>query len=204
MGMALVGKHVASIALCMTGAAMLMNGLIDLVRRISVVMATPDDAQTIILAIEPLRVFVGYGLAAAGVLIQRQIMKPTEQDAADTQGGKPKARGVDLLKQPSEITIRPLRCLVSPFVIRRLFRPVLAFNEYLMNKIDDKEKTEDVESGRLAGAAGPAGDAVPLIDATPTSIDAGAASSDHAPMCGAARGKCESHGETESTTGAGA
>ena len=89
--------------------------------------------------------------------------------------GAPSARGLDLIKQPSEVSAWPLRCLVSPCVKSCLLGPVLAFNEYLTNKMEDKAKREDAKPP-LPGAAG-AGDAVPLIGATPTSIDAGAVAS---------------------------
>ena len=183
---AAMGKHVTTVALCMTGSAMLMNGIIDLTKRISIV-AMPDDASAITLAIEPVRVFVGYGLAAVGVLIQRQIMEP--QQVGGGNGGKPKARGMQLIKPPSEVTIRPLRCLVSPFVIKCLLGPVLAFNEYLINKMGDKETIVEEPQPRLPGAGEP-GDAIPLIDATPTSTDLD--DSRGAALCTRARGECAS------------
>ena len=173
-GTALVGKRVATVALCMTGSAMLMSGLIDLTKRLTI-LAVPDQAQTVVLAIEPVRVFVGYGLAAVGVLVQSQIMKPSThtEEGGGGGGGKGKgegeeACGADLLKAPSEVALRPLRCLVSPLVITCLLRPVLAFNAFLRRMMED---TKEAKPEEKEGAGSRDADAaVPLVGPTPASF----------------------------------
>ena len=175
LGTAIVGKHVTTLALCMTGSTMLINGVVDLTKRICII-AMPDDAETITLTVEPIRAFVGYGLAAVGVLVQRQIVKPK---------GDAKERGMDLLKQPSEVA-SCLHCLLSPFVIKCLLGPVLAFNTFLNKMEDEEQSTEDMEP-RKEGE----GDLTPLVDATPSMDSIGLGDSSDA-LPSAASGECTS------------
>ena len=60
----------------MTGASMLMKGLMDLIQRIAVI-TMPDQATSILSLISPLRTFIGYGIAGVGVMVQLAILKET-------------------------------------------------------------------------------------------------------------------------------
>ena len=66
----------------MTGASMLMKGLVDLIRRIAIIMM-PDQAATIVGTIAPIRTFVGYGIAGIGVVVQLMILKEITVEVCD-------------------------------------------------------------------------------------------------------------------------
>ena len=74
--------QVTNVSVAMTGASMLMKGLIDLIRRIAIIMM-PDQAATIVGTIAPIRTFVGYGIAGIGVVVQLMILKEITVEVCD-------------------------------------------------------------------------------------------------------------------------
>lgn len=142
--MAYIGKKVTNISIAMTGASMLMKGLMDLIQRIAVI-TMPDQATSILSLISPLRTFIGYGIAGVGVMVQLAILKETTVEI----NKKPVKRFA--LRSNDEVRARPggkfFVCFLNP-IVRMIIVPLTWFDKFLTIRMEGKDflpSTDDLK-----------------------------------------------------------